>query len=297
MKHEDFFSLDVNDVLTRTLDYCAEQTGAAAVHWISSFGLDRVRAEREDRFASEDIMAYHLVSRPAMGATDLQRLWARVGADPDAMNVVTVKYRQDVVGFLHFESPKTLATLGPGLDLAAKYLSFAYQHLAARADSYLDELTGLYNQRYLPMALDLEIARAKREGQAFTLLFLDVDRFKQVNDGRGHWTGSKLLIELGNVLRTQVRACDYCFRYGGDEFIVLLGNVDAPVAVGVAERIRQAVESNVFRVEQHEINLTVSIGLASYPTHAETSASLIQIADEAMYNGKRKSRNIVFVAS
>jgi diguanylate cyclase (GGDEF)-like protein len=184
-----------------------------------------------------------------------------------------------------------------GLDLAAKYLQFAYQHLEAKNESYLDELTGLYNQRYLPMALEHEIQRAKRENTEFTLLFLDIDYFKLVNDGRGHWVGSKLLIELGKVLREQVRSCDYCFRYGGDEFIVVLGGANLEGSKIAAERIRQAVEAKAFQVEGHSINLTVSIGLASYPNHANSAVSLIQIADQAMYYGKRKSRNIVFVAS
>ena len=297
MRHEDFASLSVDDVLAKTLEHCRSVSGARAVHWISAFGLSRVQVEREERFASEDIMAQHLVSHPALAPEQMLRLWDPIARDFDASKVRAVTWDHQTIGYLHFEAPRTPDQVDAGLAVAAKYLAFAYQHLTARSETYLDELTGLYNQRYLPMALEHEIARAEREKQSFTLLFLDVDFFKKVNDGRGHWTGSKLLIELGKVLRTQVRAYDYCFRYGGDEFIVLLGNVDAPVAVHVAERIRKAVETNPFRVEEHEINLTVSIGLASYPTHAKSSVGLIQIADEAMYNGKRKSRNIVFVAS
>src|SRR6185437_8993666 len=130
-----------------------------------------------------------------------------------------------------------------------------------------------------------------------SLLFLDIDYFKMVNDGRGHWVGSKLLIELSKVLRLQVRSCDYCFRYGGDEFIVLLSGSTAENSKKVAERIRKAVESTTFSVEGHNMNLTVSIGLAAFPEHAQSASGLIQIADQAMYYGKKKSRNIVFVAS
>jgi diguanylate cyclase (GGDEF)-like protein len=118
-----------------------------------------------------------------------------------------------------------------------------------------------------------------------------------VNDGRGHYIGSKLLVELGQLFKQQVRACDYAFRYGGDEFIILLSSSNAESSKKVAERIRKAVEERTFSVEGQNLNLTVSIGLAAYPEHGQTAASLIQLADQAMYYGKRKSRNIVFVAS
>jgi diguanylate cyclase (GGDEF)-like protein len=187
--------------------------------------------------------------------------------------------------------------LEPGLAIASKYVCFAYQNLNAKNLSYLDELTGLYNQKYLPLVLEHEIERSRRDSTEFSLLFLDIDYFKMVNDGRGHWVGSKLLIELSKVLRLQVRSCDYCFRYGGDEFIVLLGGSNAENSKKVAERIRKAVEGTTFSVEGHNMNLTVSIGLAGFPQHAKSASGLIQIADQAMYYGKRKSRNIVFVAS
>ena len=264
MNHDDFASINLEDVLAKTLAFCREGSGASVVHWISDFGLSRVREEHEERFASEDIMAQHVLSLPAQDPLLALKLWDRVAGDFGAHQILPVAYQGHTLGYLYFEAPRTVANLRDGLAIAAKYLAFAYQHLAARSDSYLDELTGLYNQRYLPMALDLEIARARREKQSFTLLFLDIDRFKAVNDGRGHWVGSRLLVELGKVLRKQVRACDYCFRYGGDEFIVLLGNVDATVATTVAERIRRVVEQTVFRVEQEEIQFTVSIGLAAF---------------------------------
>ena len=189
------------------------------------------------------------------------------------------------------------AKLKSEIDVAAKYIAFAYHHLDAKNLSYLDELTGLYNQRYLPMVLAHEIERSKRDSAQFSLLFLDIDYFKMVNDGRGHWVGSKLLVELGNILRAQVRTCDYAFRYGGDEFIILLGSSNAENSKRVAERIRKAVEEHSFEIEGHSMKLTISIGLAAYPEHAQTAQGLIQLADQAMYYGKRKSRNVVFVAS
>lgn len=320
MRHEDFTSLDLDETLTRVLRYGQRQTGATAVHWISAYGLNRVGESSGDNwqfaFAAADVVGQHMWSLPAGEPYALFDLWKQVVALypqpwPHKLpsHVVGTHFVHPVffgdkfLGVLAFAQPRSLenpvrllAEL-PDLAVGAKYLHFAYVHLGSRNESYLDELTGLYNQRYLPIVLDHEIGRAKRDGVPFTLLFLDIDYFKMVNDGRGHWVGSRLLVELGKVLRGQVRSCDYCFRYGGDEFIVLLGSASPEDSEKVAERIRKAVETTTFSVEGHNLNLTVSIGLAAYPRHAQTAAGLIQIADQAMYYGKRKSRNIVFVAS
>jgi diguanylate cyclase (GGDEF)-like protein len=226
-----------------------------------------------------------------------------ISAAPADYFAQPVSFNGSLQGILLFEgltqkNPVALFNkLRPSLEIAGKYLAFAYQQLDARNMSYVDEVTGLYNQRYLPMVLEHEIHRNKRENAQFSLLFLDIDYFKMVNDGRGHMVGSRLLLELGKILKSQVRSCDYLFRYGGDEFIVLLGNSNSENSKKVAERIRKAIESHTFSVEGHNLNLTVSIGLASYPEHAQSASGLIQIADQAMYYGKRKSRNIVFVAS
>jgi diguanylate cyclase (GGDEF)-like protein len=323
VKHEDFTSLNLDDVLTRIMGYCKTQTKCAAVHWISAYGLLRVNESTQENwqlaFAAADIIGQHLWSEPASDAFSLFQLWKQVGglmpqpwkgklpaqmiSEPAPRFAYPVFFDEKFLGVLVIDRPKDtnpvtlVGQFKPGLDIAAKYLHFCYQHLSARNESYLDELTGLYNQRYLPIVLEHEISRCKREGVPFTLLFLDIDYFKMVNDGRGHWVGSRLLVELGKVLRGQVRSCDYCFRYGGDEFIVLLGNAAPDDSKRVAERIRKAVEQKTFTVEGHNLNLTVSIGLAAYPQNAQTASGLIQIADQAMYYGKRKSRNIVFVAS
>lgn len=324
MKHEDFTSLKLDDVLTRVLAHCQTVTRAAAVHWISAEGLDRVHDSSDEdwqwTFAAADVVGQHMWSQPASDTFSLFQLWKQVdhlfprpwttAPSPHALPgpvprfVYPITFAGSLAGVLVLDRPRDVdnpvrlvADLKPGLDVAAKYLSFAYEHLSARNESYLDELTGLYNQRYLPMALEHEINRSKRDNSPFTLLFLDIDYFKMVNDGRGHWVGSRLLVELGKVLKSQVRACDYCFRYGGDEFIVMLGGAGPDDARKVAERIRKSIEQTTFTVEGHSLNLTVSIGLAAYPTHAQNATGLIQIADQAMYDGKRKSRNIVFVAS
>src|SRR5690606_38723151 len=109
---------------------------------------------------------------------------------------------------------------------------------------------------------------------------------------RGHWVGSKVLVELGRLIKTSVRSSDYAFRYGGDEFVVVLVDTDVTNAEKVAERIRKKVEQTTFKIDGIQLNVTVSIGLAAFPEHARTSEQVIQMADQAMYYEKNKSRNI-----
>ena len=291
MIHADFDTLEIEVILNKVLVFAHAQTGAKRVHWLSAAGLRRVDTTTLEtaavEFITADLVGPHLQSLPVVEPLETYPDWRRVaelysgernGHLPahglGSKFVYPVSYRDQFLGALlietsSFVNPVALvASLQTGLELSAKYIYFGYKHLTARNESYIDELTGLYNQRYLPMALEHEINRAKRDRTSFTLLFLDVDYFKMVNDGRGHLVGSKLLIELGKILKDQVRACDYCFRYGGDEFIVLLSNAGPEDSLKVAERMRRAVEQTTYLIEGHNLNLTVSIGLASYPQHA-----------------------------
>lgn len=164
-------------------------------------------------------------------------------------------------------------------------------------ESYRDDVTNLYNQKYLPVITENLIEESKANDQSFSVLFIDVDFFKKVNDTKGHMVGSGILCELGEILQKNIREDDYPFRYGGDEFLLLLSNTDSEGAAQIAERIRAQVEAHEFSIGEHKINITLSIGIASYPEHATTKEDVIELADQAMYYGKNKSRNIVFVAS
>lgn len=163
------------------------------------------------------------------------------------------------------------------------------EHLA-----YLDDLTHLYNTRYLDLVLDREV----QGGRPFTVLFMDLDRFKQVNDEHGHLAGSRLLVEVSRVLRSCVRDDDILVRYGGDEYVMLLVGIDSGGGLKVAERIRRAIEDHRFLSrEGSRVRITCSIGLASFPEHAQGKAEILDMADRAMYRGKRSSRNVVYIAS
>jgi diguanylate cyclase (GGDEF)-like protein len=163
------------------------------------------------------------------------------------------------------------------------------EHLA-----YLDDLTHLYNTRYLDVALDRELAG----GRPFSVLFMDLDHFKAVNDTHGHLSGSRLLVEVGRVLRSCVRDEDVVVRYGGDEYVVLLVGIDSGGGLKVAERIRRAIEDHRYLSrEGARVRITASIGLASFPEHAQAKAEILDFADRAMYRGKKSTRNVVYMAS
>lgn len=163
------------------------------------------------------------------------------------------------------------------------------EHLA-----YLDDLTQLYNVRYLDLAFARELSGAR----PFTVLFLDLDHFKLVNDEHGHLSGSRLLVEVARVLRSCVRDEDVVARYGGDEYVAILLGIDSGGGLKVAERVRRAIEDHQFLArEGARVRITASIGLASFPEHARDRAGLLDLADRAMYRGKRTTRNVVYIAS
>ncbi len=167
----------------------------------------------------------------------------------------------------------------------------------ARQLAFVDSLTDLYNGRYLDTALDRNISEADRMGKPFSLLFLDLDYFKEINDAYGHLTGGKVLIEVSRILRNNVREGDVLIRYGGDEFTVVLPRTDTGEAREVAERIRCAIKGHVFLGrEGGTVRLTASIGVATYPDDAKSREELIDQADRAMYRGKEAARDTVYAA-
>jgi len=170
---------------------------------------------------------------------------------------------------------------------------------SAQAQSliYIDDLTKLYNGRYLNVVLDREMKRSERYRNFFSVLFMDIDFFKRVNDAHGHLVGSRVLVEVGAVLRACVRDSDTVVRYGGDEFVVLLVETNADEAMIVAERMRKMIEAEPFVKEEGlGIRLTISIGIAAFPEHATTKQTLLNLADQAMYRGKESTRNVVYLA-
>lgn len=167
-------------------------------------------------------------------------------------------------------------------------LSEANQKEYYRELSILDGLTGLYNHRYFHEVLTREISRAKRYPQEFSLLMMDIDEFKKYNDQRGHLQGDDLLKQISRIFSQSIRCVDMVFRYGGEEFVILLPQTPPEGALAVANRILNLVSQKA--------TVTISIGVATFPQDAATKDSLIDCADRALYQAKvqGKARLCVF---
>ena len=158
-----------------------------------------------------------------------------------------------------------------------------------------DDLTKLFNTRYLNRTIETEIQRSNRYKISISLIFIDIDHFKNINDQFGHLIGSKILVEIGQLIIKELRGIDIVARYGGDEFVVVLPQTPPKAAVQIAERIRKSVERNIFlKKEGYALKMTASFGVASYPESAKTKEDLIRLADEAMYRVKNTTRNGVY---
>lgn len=168
-----------------------------------------------------------------------------------------------------------------------------------RRTSYIDTLTGVNNRRFLDQRIDEELDRCQRNADPTSCLFLDIDYFKLVNDKYGHQAGDLVLTLVANAIKTQLRSNDVLARYGGEEFVALLSNINEARVLEIAERIRKTVQSLVIEFEDLSINVTISIGSATYipgigkAVERGASARLIKLADSALYKAKTNGRNRV----
>lgn len=230
----------------------------------------------------------------------------RTSIDPiRSLMFIPLRNKSKLVGMVVFFDTETSGAFGEKDIRVASFLcenaksaiENALLYSQAKILTITDDLTNVYNYRYLNNILDRELVRAQRLNSSMSVLFLDLDSFKQVNDKHGHLVGSKILVELAGLLKLAVRKVDAVARYGGDEYIVVLTDTNARGAKLVAERIRQMVEDYIFLESQGlNIRLTVSIGVASYPEHGINKVELLHLADEAMYRGKFGRKNIVYLA-
>ena len=181
------------------------------------------------------------------------------------------------------------------LQHSSRAIENASRFSAARNLANIDELTGLFNYRYLETALDREIKRAERYRSFLSVVFLDLDQFKDINDKHGHLVGSKVLKEVGLLIKGLVREVDTVIRYGGDEYTIILVESTNVGAARVAERIRYGVEKHHFLTDEgYDIRITASLGYACYPDDSQNYAELLDMADQAMYRGKFSGKNVVF---
>lgn len=156
-----------------------------------------------------------------------------------------------------------------------------------------DSLTGICNRRYLLMIAEQEIKRSQRYNFSFTVLLLDIDHFKKINDTYGHNIGDKVIIFMTQTVINNLRQPDCFGRFGGEEFVILLPDTDIDEGVIVAERIRHNIHHQSISVENQQVSITVSIGVASYNLGDQTIDAIIHRADQALYQAKNQGRNRV----
>ena len=201
-------------------------------------------------------------------------------------------YRDDRDTFL----PEEIELLATFSHLAAIAAENTRLHANTVKQAATDALTGLLNRRVLEDRLKIEQQRAQRYGKAFSLLLLDIDHFKKVNDTYGHVAGDAVLKALAAVLVHQTRDIDSVARFGGEEFVIALPETDEGGAKVVAERIRKAISRTPFALpDGHEIGVTVSIGIACFPHSAGNIEAMLERADQALYLAKNTGRNRVFL--
>jgi diguanylate cyclase (GGDEF)-like protein len=159
-----------------------------------------------------------------------------------------------------------------------------------------DTLTGLHNRRYFEERLEAEAQKCFISNTPLSLVMVDIDFFKKVNDTFGHTEGDQVLCRISSLLKTSVRKKDIVARYGGEEFILILPEARLEESFVIAERIRHLVENTLFEVRKTQVNLTLSMGVSSFPSHqVKSKEELVEMADQALYDAKRGGRNRVCI--
>ncbi len=169
-------------------------------------------------------------------------------------------------------------------------------HALLREQSIRDALTGLYNRRYLDVALEEECGRAQRDGDAFSIVMCDIDHFKMINDRHGHLAGDEALAIIATRLAKRCGAAGQAFRYGGEEFLVLLPGATATVAAEWANDLRKDLQVQIVNPGRDAFRVTASFGVAAFPEHGLCCEEVIGSADRALYSAKHGGRNLVCIS-
>ncbi len=216
-------------------------------------------------------------------------------ADPDA-RVEGLRIGADDYVCKPFEEEELLARVASMLRIKRTYDDVASSRNRMAELAVLDDLTGLYNVRYLQQRFTEEWKRAERHREPLAIAMLDVDHFKLVNDQYGHEIGDAVLREMSARLKTSVRDTDVVARYGGEEFVVLLPSTQLAGALIVAERIRKTINARRFETARARLEVTASVGIALYPSRGVTSKDqLLRAADTALYRAKEDGRDRICV--
>lgn len=239
------------------------------------------------------------------GISGLQQILSEEGSelsDPRLALLLPITSQERMVGILALGNRQSGDIFHPeDIELAAAIakqasivIENAQLYAQAKQRANIDELTGLFNHRHFHQRLDEEIARSSRFGDVFSVFIIDLDFFKSYNDIHGHLYGDNILRRVGEVIKNNLRAIDVAARYGGDEFSVILPQTSLDSAMKVADRLRNAMESEV---NNKGMTVTCSIGVASWPTDGVMKENLLGAADAALYHAKKSGRNRACMAS
>jgi len=275
-------SADASGNVSFLAEHAPDGQLSTAVHAVARWVLERAEMfttadlRRDGRIradASATVMAFPLISREAC-------VGALIGAESGRSS------REPRL------APSIVRELELLLSPGAAALDKAVLLKRAEALSVTDDLTQLYNSRYLNQVLRRETKRAARSGRPLSLLFVDLDGFKTINDTHGHLLGSRALVEAAAVIQGGARETDVVSRFGGDEFALVLPDTGLSGAVAVAERIRERIAAHEFlSTDGLTIRLTASVGVASLPDMTGSADGLVQAADAAMYQVKARGKN------
>ena len=192
----------------------------------------------------------------------------------------------------NFENPRNLLLLTTLADYTAIAIENARLFNRVQDLTITDDLTKLYNSRHFHNVIDYEIEKARRYDSNLSMVFIDLDYFKNVNDSHGHLSGSQLLREVGALISREIRTIDIACRYGGDEFIILMPETNKKNAIHATERLRTSLNKTIFLKDKGiDCNVTASFGVGTYPIDAKNKNELIQFTDMAMYRVKNMSRD------
>jgi diguanylate cyclase (GGDEF)-like protein len=275
-------SADLSGQLSVLADRGLTPDMGSAVYAIATWVM-----QRNQEFVTADLTRDARVSDPAVGAVvafPLSCRGRRVGA-------LVALDRQPSA-----REPRMAASMLRAVRILLEPASVALDNalLLKRAEalSVTDDLTHLYNSRYLNLVLRRETKRASRSGRPLSLLFIDLDGFKAVNDTHGHLFGSRALVEAAAVIRSSARETDVVSRFGGDEFAIILPDTGGEGAFAVGARVRDRIAAHTFLAgDRLDVHLTASVGVATLPDVAASAEELVQAADKAMYQVKDSGKN------
>src|SRR4030042_295104 len=315
-------SLELNDILTKIMKKAKEMTKAEAwsVLLVDEETGELVFEKTEGKKAKE-IRKFRLKIGEGIAGWVAQegipvvvpdvskdeRFWGKIDKaihfKTKSLMCVPIKSKDQVIGVLEVVNKTTgepftkedLDLLMRLVDQTAIAVERASLHQKMAELAITDDLTKLFNTRYLNRTMETEIQRSTRYNTSVSLIFMDIDYFKLVNDHHGHLVGSKVLVEMGQLLIKNLRTIDIVARYGGDEFVIVLPQTPPNTAKQIAERIRKIIKQNIFlKKEGYSLKMTASFGVASYPDSAKSKEELLRLADEAMYKVKYQTRNAVY---